>query len=428
MNGPSKETPEYQLLIDGRFQLSSHGKIFELNSPYTDEKVADVYEANETDVDEAVAAAKAAFPAWRDLSPADRGEEFARLEALSTGKPVSRNFDSSIAIETFNYFAEAGWTVQGSSSRNTPGYLNITVKEPYGVVAAIIPWNLPLAFFAMKIAPAVAAGNTIVLKSREKSPLTIGLGAKLIVEAGFPPGVVNILHGYGPTTGNAIASHMDIRCISFTGSSLTGRKIQAAAAKGKTPAIIFDDADLESAAAQTQFSVQLFSGQTCIANSRIYVHETVAERFLGLFKERYGAAVLGDPLNTSTDQGPHADRVQYERVRAYLAIGEKEGLKRTLGGDAKDGNFIRPTVFAKVPEDSQIMKEEVFGPVVVIKTFSKEEEVIKKANNGESGLYASVFTKNIDRAGFKGSGIGREGYLHSLDSYLETKAILIKTR
>ncbi|PYI36440.1 betaine-aldehyde dehydrogenase [Aspergillus indologenus CBS 114.80] len=479
MTGPTEEPTERQLFINGKFVPSSNRKVFELTSPYTHEKVAEIYEANEVDVDAAVAAARVAFPAWRDVSPADRGvflrkmasliqdheEEFAHLEALSTGKPVSRYIDSSMAIETFNYFAEAGWTVQGSSSRNTPGHLNITVKEPYGVVAAIIPWNVPLASFATKIAPAVAAGNTVVLKSSEKSPLTIGLGAKLISEAGFPPGVVNILHGYGPTTGNAIASHMDVRCISFTGSSLTGRKIQAAAAKsnmktvhmelgGKTPALIFEDADLESAAEQTQFSVRFFSGQTCIANSRIYVQETVADKFLAVFKDKFGAAILGNPLNKATDQGPQADGIQYERVKAYLSLGEKKG-KLALGGDAKDGNFIKPTVFEEVPEESQIMKEEVFGPVVVINTFGKEDETIAKANHSEFGLYASVFTKNIDRAmrvsklleagtvgvnctspsmakdmpfgGWKGSGIGREGYLHSMDSYLETKSILIKT-
>ncbi|RAH83557.1 betaine-aldehyde dehydrogenase [Aspergillus japonicus CBS 114.51] len=458
MTGPTEEPTGRQLFINGKFVPSSNRKVSELTSPCTNEKVAEIYEANEVDVDAAVAAASVAFPAWRDVSPADRGvflrkmasliqvheEEFAHLEALSTGKPVSRYIDSRMAIETFNYFAEAGWTAQGSSSRNTPGHLNITVKEPYGVVAAIIPWNVPLASFATKIAPAVAAGNTIVLKSSEKSPLTIGLGAKLIAEAGFPPGVVNMLHKYGPTTGNAIASHMDVRCISFTGSSLTGRKIQAAAAKsnmktvhmdlgGKTPALIFEDAGLESAAEQTQFSVQFSSGQTCIANSRIYVQETVADKFLAIFKDKFGAAILGNPLNKATDQGSQADRIQYER----------------------NGNFIKPTVFEEVPEESQIMKEEVFGPVVVINTFGKEDEAIAKANHSEFSLYASVFTKNIDRAmrvsklleagtvgvnctspsmakdmpfgGWKGSGIGREVYLHSMDSYLETKSILIKT-
>ncbi|OJK02791.1 hypothetical protein ASPACDRAFT_1879018 [Aspergillus aculeatus ATCC 16872] len=348
----------------------------------------------------------------RDLSPADRGvflrkiasliqgqeEEFAHLEALSTGKPVSR-------------YAE--WTVQGSCSINTPGHLNITVKEPYGVVAAIIPWNVPLASFATKIAPAVAAGNTVVLKSSEKSPLTIGLGAKLIAEAGSPPGVVTILHGYGPTTGNAIASHMDVRCFSFTGSSLTGRKFQAAAAKSnmktvhmelgvKTLALIFEDADLESAAEQTLFSVQFFSGQTCIANSRIYVQGTVTDKFLA-----------------------------YERVKAYLSSGKKKG-KLTLGGDTKDGNFIKPTVFEEAPEESQIMKEDVFRPVyasVFTKNFDRALQVSKLLEAGTVGVNCTSpsMTKDMLFGHWKGSGISREGYLHSIDSYLEPKSILVKT-
>lgn len=278
--------------------------------------------------------------------------------------------------------------------------------------------------------------------------------------------MVNILSGFGSPAGSALASHMEVRCLSFTGSSFTGQKIQAAAATsnmkhvhmelgGKSPAIIFDDADLESAAQQTQFSIQLLSGQTCMANSRVYVQDTVAEKFLALFKDKFGGnARLGNPLEQSTSHGPQVDGIQYNRVKSYLAIGEKDG-KLTLGGDGGDGYFVKPTVFEDVPEDSRIMKEEVFGPVVVINTFKTEEEAIEKANNTEFGLYASVFTKDIDRAvrtsklleagtvgvnctsptvardmpfgGFKMSGVGREGYMHSLDNYLETKTILIRT-
>ncbi|RAK86199.1 betaine-aldehyde dehydrogenase [Aspergillus costaricaensis CBS 115574] len=473
------QTPiETRLFINGEFRPSSDDKTFPVINPFTQELAADVHEANKADVSDAVAGAKAAFPAWRDLSPTQRGkyfhklaslireheQELARLEALSSGKPVSRYIDASVAADAFCYFAEAGWTVQGSSSWNTPGQLNITSKEPYGVVAAIIPWNVPFAFFGIKIAPALAAGNTIVLKSSEKAPLTCAFGAKLIAEAGFPPGVVNVLSGYGPTTGAILASHMEVRCLSFTGSTLTGRKIQSYAALsnmktvhaelgGKTPAIIFPDADLESAAAQTSFSIQIFSGQTCNANSRIYVHESVADKFLGLFKSMFGAAVLGNPLDNETTLGPQVDQVQYERVKSYLLAGEKEG-ELTLGGDAKNGYFIKPTVFENTPEDAQIMKEEIFGPVVVINTFRTEEEVLAKANDSEYGLYAAVFTRDIDRAvrvsklleagtvgvnctspcmpkdmpfgGFKGSGMGRESFLHSMDGYLETKAILIQ--
>ena len=291
------------------------------------------------------------------------------------------------------------------------------------------------------------------------------LAARLIEQVGFPPGVVNVISGFGTPAGSSLASHMDVRCLSFTGSSFTGQKIQTAAAEsnmkvvhlelgGKSPALVFDDADLESAAQQTSLSIQFFSGQTCMANSRVYVQETVAEKFLALFKESFGAgAILGNPLEPTTSHGPQVDQLQYDRVKSYLAIGEKEG-KMSMGGDAGNGLFIKPTVFENVPEDARILKEEIFGPVVVINTFKTEEEAIEKANATEFGLYASVFTKDIDRAvrasklleagtvgvnctspfklndlpfgGYKMSGIGREGYMHSLDAFLETKTIIIR--
>ncbi|KAF5864161.1 hypothetical protein ETB97_008367 [Aspergillus alliaceus] len=474
----SQKPLETRLFINGKFQSATDGKTFKLINPYTREPIADIHEANEQDVDKAVAAAKAAFPAWRDLTPDARGvylrklsnlirentPELARLESISMGKPVSIFFDAALAADNFGYFAETGWQAQGTSSVNTPGHLNISLKQPYGVVGAIIPWNAPLIIFAFKTAPALAAGNTVVLKSSEKAPLTSAFMAKLIAEAGFPPGVINILSGLGTPAGSALASHMDVRCLSFTGSSATGRKIQIAAAKsnmkvvhmelgGKSPAIIFEDADIEKAAEKTQFSIQLGSGQTCVANSRIYVQESVADKFLAVFKEKFGAARIGNPLDPTTTHGPQADNIQYERVKSYLEIGEKEA-KLTMGGDAGNG-FIKPTVFENVPEDSRLMKEEVFGPVVAINTFKTEEEAIERANNSEFGLYASVFTKDIDRAvrlsklleagtvgvnctsptivkdmpfgGYKQSGIGREGILEGLDNFLQTKAVLIST-
>lgn len=288
--------------------------------------------------------------------------------------------------------------------------------------------------------------------------------AKLFAKAGIPPGVINIIAGFGSPTGAALAEHMSVRCISFTGSSLTGQKIQAAAAKsnmkhvhlelgGKSPAIVFDDADLESAALQTQFSIQFNSGQVCMANSRIYVHESVADKFIQLFREKFAAVTLGNPLDPATSHGPQIDAMQYNRVKEYLDIGEKEG-SLTLGGDANDGFFVKPTIFERVPENSRLMQEEIFGPVVAIDTFKTEEEAIQKANNTKFGLYASVFTKDLDRAvrssraleagtvgvnctsptnaqdtafgGYKMSGSGREGFLYSVENFLQTKTILIK--
>ncbi|KAJ5398876.1 hypothetical protein N7465_009365 [Penicillium sp. CMV-2018d] len=473
------EPIETRLFINGEFRASSSSKTFKVVYPYTKQVVAQVQEADIQDVEGAVTAANTAFPSWRDLGTDKRGiylrklaqlilesnNEMAKLETLSTGRPISQFFDASAAADLFAYYAGGGWTAQGTASLNTPDHLNLTVKQPYGVVALIIPWNFPLVMLAGKLAPALAAGNTVVLKSSEKAPLTSLYIAKLIEKAGFPPGVINIISGFGNPTGAALASHMTVRCISFTGSTATGQKIQAAAAEsnmkhvhmelgGKSPAIIFEDADLETAVAQTQFSIQFNSGQVCSANSRIYVHESVAKRFVKLFREKFSAVRMGDPLDPTTTHGPQIDMLQYNRIKEYLDIGENDG-RLSLGGDANDGFFVQPTIFEGVAEDSRLMQEEVFGPVVVLNTFSTGTEAIEKANNSEFGLHAAVFTKDIDRAirlakaldagtvgvnctsptnakdtafgGFKMSGNGREGILYSLDSFLETKSILIKT-
>ncbi|KAJ5654410.1 hypothetical protein N7490_001413 [Penicillium lividum] len=470
---------ETRLFINGEFRNSSNGKTFDIIYPYTKDVVAKVQEANVSDVNDAVEAAEAAFPAWRDLGVEQRGEYLrklsdliqeavpvlAKLETLSTGRPISLFPDGLVAAEQFRYFADHAWSVQGTASTNTPGTFKMTVKEPFGVAGLIIPWNFPLINFAGKAAPALAAGNTVVLKSSEKAPLTSLYIAKLIEKVGFPPGVINVLSGYGSPVGSTIAEHMKVRVISFTGSSLTGQKIHTAAAKsnlkhvhvelgGKTPAIILEDADLQSAAAQTMFGIQVNSGQVCVANSRIYVHESIKEKFTEQFKAMFASVKMGDPLDPTTQHGPQIDYLQYDRIKQYLALGEKEG-KLTLGGDANDGFFVKPTVFEELAEDSRLMKEEIFGPVVAIQTFKTEEEVIKKANDTEFGLYASVFTKDLDRAirfskalqagtvgvnctapsttkdtafgGYKMSGTGREGFLYSIENFLQTKTILIKS-
>jgi acyl-CoA reductase-like NAD-dependent aldehyde dehydrogenase len=290
----------------------------------------------------------------------------------------------------------------------------------------------------------------------------------LIKEAGFPPGVINVLSGHGHISGSVLSHHMDVRALTFTGSTRTGRLIQEASSKsnlkaislelgGKSPAIIFDDADLEVAAAATQYSVQSNSGQVCMANSRVYVQDTIAEHFIELFKTKFAAVKMGDPTLPDVNHGPQVDKIQYDNILRYLDIGKQDG-KLALGGEGnvdEKGYFIKPTIFTSTPEDSKIMKEEVFGPVVNINVFTTEEEALAKANDTEYGLYASVFTKNIDRAmrvakgleagtvgvnctsptggmdmpfgGYKGSGVGREGMpLYSLNFFLETKAMLIK--
>jgi len=307
-----------------------------------------------------------------------------------------------------------------------------------------------------------------VVKSSEKAPLACAKVATLVEKAGFPPGVFNFLSGHGPLSGALLAAHMDVRALSFTGSVSTGRAIQIAAAKsnlkhlvlqlgGKTPAVVFEDADLEKAVADTQNSVKWNSGQSCMANSRIYVQESIAEEFLATFKEKYSAVQAGDPTDKNVDYGPQADEKQYQNVMRHIEEGKKTG-SLALGGmgqiQSLNGYFIEPTIFTNTSEDDPLMKAEIFGPVVNINTFKTEHEVIQKANDSEFGLYASVFTKNIDRAlrvakafdagtvgvnctsptgyhdmphgGYKGSGEGREGRTYGMDSFLETKAVLIK--
>ncbi|RMJ04693.1 hypothetical protein BHE90_008583 [Fusarium euwallaceae] len=472
---------ETRLFINGQFSAASDGGTFPLNSPLTRQTIAIVSEATVEDTNRAVAAAKAASPAWAALSVHERGAymntladlitdhepELASLEAVSMGRPVSSYWDAKAAVKKLQYFATAGWNGQGRTSLNTPGFVNLTLRQPFGVVAAIIPWNVPVYVFINKVAPAVAAGNTVVLKSSEKAPLTSAKLAELVQKAGFPPGVINVLSGHGHVSGTTLASHMDVRLITFTGSGRTGRLIREAAAKsnmknvvlelgGKSPAVIFDDADIERAAKETSHSIQWNSGQVCMANSRVYVHASVAERFVELFKESFQAVRLGDPLDPEVNHGPQADHAQYNTVKKYFEMGKQDG-KLALGGVPEDtvGYFIQPTIFLDTPENAQIMKDEVFGPIVNINVFTNEEEVIRMANDTEFGLYSAVYTRDIDRAlrfvkaseagtvainctsptgafdlpfgGYKSSGVAREGIHDSLDNYLETKTVIIRT-
>ncbi len=429
-----------------------------------------------------MAAAKAAFPAWSALDPKARGAclkklaqlmrehtpELARLEALSMGRPIDEFFDSNAAAAHFDHYAESWDKIQGQASVNTPGFVTMTLRQPFGVVGAIIPWNCPVLFFGSKTAPALIAGNTVVLKSSEKAPLGIARAAELIIEAGFPPGVFNVLSGHGTPSGAALTRHMDVRAITFTGSGRTGRLVQEAAAKsnlkkvilelgGKSPALVFDDADIEKAVNETVNSIQWNSGQVCMANSRVYVQKSVAPAFVEAFKKVFSSVKVGSPLERGINHGPQADEVQYKSVMAYIEEGKQSG-KLALGGngllDSLNGYYVEPTVFLETPENARVMKEEIFGPVVNINTFETEEEAILKANDTEYGLYAAVYTKDVSRAlrvakalesgyvginctspatahdlpfgGYKVSGQGREGWQHSLDQFLETKSIIIK--
>ncbi|KAF2655381.1 aldehyde dehydrogenase [Lophiostoma macrostomum CBS 122681] len=474
---------ETQLLINNKLVSASDNATFDIISPYTGELVAKVPEATPTDVDTAVAAAEAAFPAWSSLSPVERGkplknmaelvlserDELAKLDALAMGRPVSTYFDPNYAAPHFNYFAEAAYP-QGHTSLNTPGFLNMSLRQPFGVVAIIIPWNAPLVFFSKKVAPAVAAGNCVVVKSSEKAPLTPWKLSTWIAKCGFPPGVINVLSGHGHIAGAALASHMRVRALSFTGSTRTGRAIQIASAQsnlkkvvfelgGKGPALVFEDADIDQAAIETENSINWNSGQTCMANSRIYVQESVKERFLQAFEKLARRRSMGDPMQKDVNHGPQADRTQFETVRKYIQLGKevaKDTIDTSTEGEAGESKslLVHPVIFTDVAEDSKVAKEEIFGPVVMINTFATESEAIQKANDTEFGLYAALYTKDLERAvrvgkklesgmvginctsptgcwdlpfgGWKGSGTGRESLLDSMEHYLEVKSLYIR--
>ncbi|KAJ5736516.1 Retinal dehydrogenase 1 [Penicillium malachiteum] len=327
----------------------------------------------------------------------------------------------------------------------------MTMRQPYGVAAAIIPWNVPVGFLINKAGAAMMSGNTVVAKSSEKAPLTSAKVATLVQKAGFSPGVFNIISGHGPVSGSVLSHHMDVRVLSFTGSS---KRVAAAKSNlknillelgGKSPAVIFSDCNIDKAVQKTAFSIQFNSGQTCMGNSRIYVHESIVDTFLEKFHQALTVA-SGDPLLPNVNHGPQADVIQYNQIQKYIEEGKKVA-KMTLGEvplGHKNGFFVQPTVFVNTPEDAKIMKEEIFGPVV---------SVVAKANDTEYGLYAGVFTKDISRAmrmakkldagsvgvnctsptnfpdmpfgGYKSSGIGREGWNESLESFLETKTVMI---
>ncbi|KIW17962.1 hypothetical protein PV08_05157 [Exophiala spinifera] len=476
---------ETRLYINNEFVPSRSGQKFDVINPATEEVTASVFEADGADVDAAVQAAKAAFPSWSALGGFQRASYFyklanlvescnfdlAKLEAVSMGKPVGKYTEGTNMARFIRYVAGKAADVKGESSLQTAGFVNLTFRQPYGVCAAIIPWNAPVTEFFFKVTPAVLAGNTIVLKSSEKAPLTSLLLARLCQEAQIPAGVINVLSGMGPTCGAAMASHMDIRKISFTGSARTGRAIKQAALEsnlkhvalelgGKNPLIIFDDADLSKAANAAASSILYNSGQVCIASTRVYVHASILERFCDLFtsslvKQAANPIKGNDPLSPFTVRGPQADKAQFTSIMKYITDSRKAGYKILTGGDREGerGFYIQPTIILNPEESSAVMREEIFGPVVCVRSFQTEEEVISLANETEYGLYASTFTRDLSRAmrmarsleagivglnctspmmtldmpfgGVKQSGDGRENGQHALDDWTELKTVYI---
>ncbi|TGZ76215.1 aldehyde dehydrogenase-like protein [Ascodesmis nigricans] len=469
------------LFINNEFVKSKSGSTLSSISPIDDKEITTLYAAEEADVDEAVKAARAAFhdSAWADITPEQRGrlihkladlieqhsDTLAAIDTWDMGKPLSvmKEVDMPESISTFRYYA--GWAdkISGKTLNIGPQKLVYTLHQPVGVCGQIIPWNYPFIMASWKLGPALACGNTIVMKTAEQSPLSVLFFCQLIKEAGFPPGVVNVLTGYGRTAGHAIAAHPNIDKIAFTGSTNTARDIMKTASVnlknitletgGKSPMLVFDDADIDQAVKWGHIGIMSNSGQVCCATSRILVQESIYEKFIDLFNQyTKKISVLGDPFSGDTTHGPQVSRQQYERVLAYVEKGKKDGAILVSGGEHPEVNFVAPTIFRDVEDHHVIYQEEVFGPFVVIGKFKTEEEGVKRANATTYGLGAAVFTKDIARAhkvaakidsgmvwinssndshfavpfgGVKQSGIGRECGEYALDSYTTPKAVFV---
>ncbi|THU99013.1 aldehyde dehydrogenase [Dendrothele bispora CBS 962.96] len=468
------------LFIDGKFVDGSNKTFIDVVNPTSGKVITKIAEGTSKDVDTAVEAAQRAFDTtWGLNAPGalrsrlltklsqlmERDQqELAALEALDNGKTFAWAMnDTSAAIETVRYYA--GWAdkIHGQVQETDEKKLTYTRHEPIGVVGQIIPWNFPLLMFSWKIAPALATGNTIVMKPSEFTPLTAIRMCSLIQEAGFPPGVVNVVTGYGHTVGQAMASHMKIEKIAFTGSTLTGRRIMESAAKsnlkkvtlelgGKSPNIVFNDANVDEAVAWAAHGLFWNHGQTCCAGTRIFVQSGIYDEFLKRFTEKSKQIKVGDPFAPETSQGPQVSQVQYDRIMSYIKSGKEQGAKLHLGGDraGSEGYFIQPTIFTETKPEMKIVQEEIFGPVGVVIKFEDEEDVVRQANDTVYGLAAAVFSQDINRAltvahklkagtawvncynlidanvpfgGFKQSGIGRECGEYALENYTNVKAV-----
>jgi len=473
-----------QLFINNEFVNSVNGKTFESIDPSTEEVICQVQEADKADVDIAVKAARRAFESWRNTSYMTRSsmihkwadlihqnrEYIADLESLDNGKPRNMvlNADLFLVDQCLRYYA--GWSDKhaGETLPSHGDYVIYTQKEPIGVCGQIIPWNFPLLMMIWKVAPALATGNTVVLKTAEQTPLSALYVASLAREAGFPPGVLNVLSGFGETAGEAIARHMDIDKVSFTGSTEVGKKIQIASGQsnlksvtlelgGKSPLIILDelktDKEIEEAVDNANNGIFFNQGQVCSASSRIFVPERIYNDFLACSKEKAEKRKVGDPRNKETEQGPQVNKEQFDKILDYIKAGQSEG--RIITGGKRIGNrgyYIQPTVIADVKDNAKVATEEIFGPVMTALKFKDIDDVIRRANNSTYGLAAGVWTKDINKAmkiihnlksgtvwvncwnsfhsnlpfgGFKQSGIGRDLGKNALDGYTQTKSVVI---
>jgi len=476
-------TIETRLFIDGQFVDAVDGATMDVINPFDGSVLAQVAEAKTADVDLAVAAATRAFPAWSRVPAAQRGallgkladaieahaDELAVLEARDTGHPIrdTRGLDVPRTAATFRYFAGLADKVQGSVIPVDAGFLNYVQRAPLGVVGQVVPWNFPLMFTSWKIGPALAAGNTVVLKPAEITPLTTLKIAELIQSVGIPPGVVNIVPGYGHIAGQHLAEHPDVHKIAFTGSTATGRRIVQASAGnlkrvqlelgGKGANVVFEDANLAAAVNGSAFAIFHNQGQACIAGSRLLLQESIAEEFLDRFMKLAASIRLGDPLDPATEMGPLTSLRQQQSVLSYCGIAREQGGQILLGGAAPAdaalarGFFVQPTIVRAAPQD-RVCQEEVFGPFVTVTTFKDEAEAEQLANSTSYGLGAGLWTSNLQRAhrfaaalragmvwvncykrvnpgspfgGVGASGYGREMGFEAMHDYTEAKSIWI---
>ncbi|KAL9226325.1 hypothetical protein vseg_002153 [Gypsophila vaccaria] len=471
-----------QLLINGQFVDSASGKKFKTYDPRTGNLIAEVAEGDAEDINRAVAAARKAFDdgPWPKMTAYERSkillkfadlldqhtEEIAALETWDNGKPYEQaaKVELPMCSRLIRYYA--GWAdkIHGLTAPADGPYHLQTLHEPIGVAGQIIPWNFPILMFVWKVGPALATGNTIVMKTAEQTPLTALYAAKLLQEAGLPDGVLNVISGYGPTAGAALASHMDVDKLAFTGSTEIGKRVLGMASNsnlkpvtlelgGKSPFIVCKDADVDKAVELAHFALFFNQGQCCCAGSRTYVHESVYDEFVAKAKARAMKRVVGDPFRKDIEQGPQIDEEQFEKVMGYIKSGISSGATLETGGErhGSNGFYIQPTVFSNVKDNMLIAQEEIFGPVQSILKFNDLQDVIRRANATRYGLAAGVFTQDIDTAnalvralrvgtvwvncfdifdaaipfgGYKMSGQGREKGIYSLMNYLQVKAVV----